>query len=863
MQLPLTSRLGISATLQMLSSFDLGIWFYQQAASLIPDGHPYKAKSLNNLRVTFHSRFNRFSGLPDLDNAIKFKHQAVNLTPDGYAEKAQCLSSLGLAFQSRFECLEKLDDINNAIKYNQEAVNLTPDGYVEKAQHLNNLGTAFHLTPDDLAKKAQHLCSLGLAFHGRFKSSGDLADVNNAIRFIQQGVNLTSHSYAGKAGYLSNLELAFQSQFEHSGKPDDIDNAIKFNQEAVNLTPNGHADKALYLSNLGIAFQHKFMQFGALGDINSAIEFNQQACQFEHLGKPDDINNAIRFSQQAVNLTPNSHANKAQCFSNLGIAFQSQFNHLGEIVDIDKAIVLHQQAVNITLDGHAGKAKHLGNLANAFQDWFKNLHEDVDINNAIVSHQQAQAANLTPDSHAEKAQYLNHLGGAFWSWFEHLGEHADIDNAIAFNQQALKLTPKGHTGQAGCLNNLGVAFHSRFTCIGKLIDIENSIGFNQQAVDLTPDDYACKAQRLSNLGEAFKSQFDCLGKLADIDNVIASYSRAAKNDLSSPSIRCHAALHWVSLCSQYKSSSLTLDSYRTVLEIIPQYAWLGQKVTHRYQRLSTLSGIVNAAAAMAIYSGEHDLALEWLEEGHSIVWGQILQLGSPIDDLQLKNVVLADELEAVSCALESVGTSRIISPFQDTTPKNLKATPEEEAQTHWALATRKIESILQDNHTYNVKPHITWCATGLLVFLPLHAAGIYGSGDFSKKMNMFHFAVSSYTPTIMTLLHPPPRLPVSTIKLLIISQPNTPCQPALPGTAKEAKAIQMHILPGTASILHLNHKEVAISTVLEAMSQHDWIHLACHGIQDTKDPIKSAFALYDGKLELESLMGTYLSNGYA
>ncbi|ELU35817.1 CHAT domain-containing protein [Rhizoctonia solani AG-1 IA] len=45
-------------------------------------------------------------------------------------------------------------------------------------------------------------------------------------------------------------------------------------------------------------------------------------------------------------------------------------------------------------------------------------------------------------------------------------------------------------------------------------------------------------------------------------------------------------------------------------------------------------------------------------------------------------------------------------------------------------------------------PHITWCPTGALSFLPLHAAGDY---DLTQS-KVFDYAVSSYTPTLTALL---------------------------------------------------------------------------------------------------------------
>lgn len=92
---------------------------------------------------------------------------------------------------------------------------------------------------------------------------------------------------------------------------------------------------------------------------------------------------------------------------------------------------------------------------------------------------------------------------------------------------------------------------------------------------------------------------------------------------------------------------------------------------------------VAEAAAAAISLGKPNLALEWLEQGRSIVWGQILQLRTPLNDLHQRHPDAADELERVSRALESAGTSRIPNQLSLSNP----GTPlREVAQTHRRLA---------------------------------------------------------------------------------------------------------------------------------------------------------------------------------
>jgi CHAT domain-containing protein len=156
-------------------------------------------------------------------------------------------------------------------------------------------------------------------------------------------------------------------------------------------------------------------------------------------------------------------------------------------------------------------------------------------------------------------------------------------------------------------------------------------------------------------------------------------------------------------------------------------------------------------------------------------------------------------------------------------------------------------------------PRITWCATGPLAFLPLHAAGVY-AGDLhsSDALQAADFVVSSYTPSLAALIQPyartytPSRSDADHPHILVISQPATPGQSPLPCTTDEANTITKHF-PG--GVTHLGHDQATVEDVVAAMNKHQWVHLACHGIQDDSgDPTKSAFCLYDGRLELSRLI---------
>ncbi|KAG9076000.1 hypothetical protein FS749_012270 [Ceratobasidium sp. UAMH 11750] len=144
-------------------------------------------------------------------------------------------------------------------------------------------------------------------------------------------------------------------------------------------------------------------------------------------------------------------------------------------------------------------------------------------------------------------------------------------------------------------------------------------------------------------------------------------------------------------------------------------------------------------------------------------------------------------------------------------------------------------------------PHITWCLTGPLAFLPLHAAG-----DYSKPAcSLFDYAVSSYTPNLDTLLVPP--LPSELFSgIAMVGQAVTPNFSPLPGTEAELNQINSRA-SGVMPFLRLEKDKATPASVLAAMEKYSWVHLACHARQDPKNPTASAFYLHDGPLNLATI----------
>ena len=98
-----------------------------------------------------------------------------------------------------------------------------------------------------------------------------------------------------------------------------------------------------------------------------------------------------------------------------------------------------------------------------------------------------------------------------------------------------------------------------------------------------------------------------------------------------------------------------LQAHERTLDLIPQCIWLGNTVRSRYTGpdLEVVSKAARDAIATAIAAGEYTQAIEWFEAGRSIIWSQVTQLFTPLEDLRLRRAhpTLADELDRISKAL--------------------------------------------------------------------------------------------------------------------------------------------------------------------------------------------------------------------
>jgi CHAT domain-containing protein len=141
---------------------------------------------------------------------------------------------------------------------------------------------------------------------------------------------------------------------------------------------------------------------------------------------------------------------------------------------------------------------------------------------------------------------------------------------------------------------------------------------------------------------------------------------------------------------------------------------------------------------------------------------------------------------------------------------------------------------------------VWWCPTSALCALPLHAMGPIIS-DGTRELYFSDIYISSYTPTLSALIQSsvPSMLTSNRASLLLVGRPNDD----LPGVWKEMRAIEKLL----GNSMHTLVSEDATSdNVMEALPDHPFLHLACHGNLETGKPFEAWFKL-EGKDRLTLL----------
>ncbi|CAE6506556.1 unnamed protein product [Rhizoctonia solani] len=789
-------------------------------------GSDSKYEELHQLGKSHRDQFRRFGELGDLEKSIEYHSRAFALIPDGHPDQPREFGNLGLSYTDRFGRLKKLEDLEKAMECNSRA---------------------FALTPSDHPDSPRWLANLGVSYNDRFRHLGELEDLEKAIECGSRAVTLALNGHPDLPRWLANLGMFYTDRFQHLGELKDLDKAMEHKSRAVDSTPDDHPELPRRLANLGMTYTDRFRRLGRLQDIEKAIECNSRA----------------------VALTPDDNPIQSRQLSTLAVSYSDRFHHTGKLEDAEKAIEYG-----------------------------------------------SRAAGLLSNGHPELAGRLSNLGVFHTSRFWQSGGLADLDKAMEHKSLAVESTPEGDPTLPFKYFQLAISYFLHYLLTNDRSYSDKTLdSFRKASQQPTgaPRNKFQYATTWANLASK-DSSLSCLEAYQVAINLLpqfiwlgASTNQRYQDLLAAGNLAVNAATVAV-LASDYPLALEWLEHARCVVwnQSLMLRSPLDQLHTFHPELAANLQKIanqLNSTSSETQYSRVLSSDSETLEQvaqkrrrlakEYHILLAEVRRLPDFEDFLQatkaniLTRAARNGPIVVINCHADRCDALFIFPGRDDISHLSLPDFTQEKAQqarfqivkslAHKGIRERGIRTLQQPGHKdrfvsvlltlWNVivkpvldflgytndvpmenLPHITWCPTGALSFLPLHAAGDYDQ----PGSRIFDYVISSYTPTLTALLAGTPRSLNHDCRVLAIGQAATPGRSPLPGTVDELAYMKSHT-QNKVEYSELIDNQATTTAVLDAMEQHDWVHLACHAHQNVEDPTKSGFFLHDGTLDLASI----------
>ncbi|KAJ7458956.1 CHAT domain-containing protein [Mycena latifolia] len=874
----------------------------REAVDQTPKGHPDLPAHLQNLAIYFGERYQRLGSLQDLEAALNNFRAAVELLPPGHPDLPSCLHDMALSLGDRFLRLGQLEDLEEALKNNRAAVNLA--------------------TVDD-PERGRYLQSLGACLRDRYKRLGHLEDLEVALQYKKAAVHLADSGHPDLPGRLQNLAVSFADRYSRFGNMEDLNAALENYQAALARVPRNHPELPGYLQSVGSCLGDRYHRLGDLVDLEAAIAKKEQALKFTRGGEPllserlqslavsytdryrrlrdsADLNAAHHYFAAAVTSTPEGHPALPGHLKNLAISLRDCHREFGEEKDIDMAIEKIRNAIQATPpnDPNMGGNQHC--LALCHRDRYVTKREANDLRSAVASFY--RAIEQTPEGHPELASRLHGLTVALRDRYETFGDSSDLEGALKRGKEAVARTPQDHPDLAGRITDLAACLVHRYRKLNNLDDLELALSNYRRSLNMTTSQpvmawsaalkWAALAQehkKSPDCLEAYTAAFRLLPHILWMGNPLRSNQSATRsNNITGATSQAICA------CIDFSDLPLAVElveqglatTFQQMLQLKTNLDALPPKEANRLQYISSqlYSGTSENPKALAT---EREELLKSIRKRPGLEYflmpkpySQLRQAASagPVIILNAHQdhcdaIILLDpgnnpvhvslpgvtstELEQQRFMLaDIVGGRNIRQPDSARLEGNregMKSTEEWFGNMLNWLWSRVVGCIYTALNSHGIiSGRLWWCPIGAFVGIPLHAAA--PSDQF----------IQSYTSTLGGLvearLRKPQIQPHPTVGIVGLTHIGPNRKAELAGVQQEITKIVS--IFGPKHVHKLADEQATVEAVKMQLQTCPWIHLACHGKQDDRDPPQSHLRLYGGNLELETILRMSLASEF-
>ncbi|KAG1775459.1 CHAT domain-containing protein [Suillus placidus] len=689
---------------------------------------------------------------------------------------------------------------------------------------------------------------------------------------------------------LDKLSSALRSRFTQRGNIDDLDEGIQFRREAVSLCPEGHVGRDFYLNNLALSLK----------------------VRFRHQGKPNDLDEAISSFEEALRLRPVGHKYRDTSLDNLGGALVVHFNNRGDIDDITRAISLRREALTLCPPGHPRRVTTLHNLSLALKTRYDKMDTSEDLNEAIDQHR--ESLQLTRLDDPLRHRYLYNFSSALCSRFTQTRENGDVEEAINLCQEASVALSSLHPDRMFSYWWLQVAYRSRYQILHDPADLELAVenfrlasghptqGFPERIK--VAYNWVTAAEEHSHASglQAYTTIFDLLDRhLATRSSTISRreaatafrYTRTLPVDAASCAIRHDTLRQAVELLEQGRGQQWSLASrLKTPVEdlesanstLAHNYLELSKRVSNAAQSSATIADRAVVDRAATEY---RRITRQWeaaVAEIRNLRAFSRFLLPPLYEDLQVAArhgpviILIASEYSRSAIIVPTSGEPHHV-PFPSITLTDLKNFKDRFARairnasvmgpkqprndlmvllrTVWDEIMLPVVNVLQQRLKLKSHSRIWLCPTAAFTSIPLHAAHPFRTNpDRSKEPCLEDLYICSYTPTLSALVRSRQLMKKRVAPSFVTigqGQPGTGKGKALLAVDSELELVHK-LVPAMANCTAISGDAATRAGALQGLEENTWVHLACHGKQDPKQPYNSHFVMRDEHLTLLDIM---------
>ena len=183
------------------------------------------------------------------------------------------------------------------------------------------------------------------------------------------------------------------------------------------------------------------------------------------------------------------------------------------------------------------------------------------------------------------------------------------------------------------MNNLARHLSTRHNQLGGIDDIHEAISLARDALALCLPGHPDRSRSLEHLAEYLRTRFTQLGQVEDRDEPFSLYAQLEHVSQIVSSEDLSAAKAWINAAEHFHHPT-TLLAYETALRLLVQHLAALPSLPHHLSVLKALSSSLAADAFSACLRNHSPTnAVELLEQGRGVFWGQLTRLRSPLEDV--------------------------------------------------------------------------------------------------------------------------------------------------------------------------------------------------------------------------------------